>query len=255
MRPARRFVMPATVLARSDNGVVLDGVRALAFDVFGTLVDWHGSIVREGRERWAPAGYAADWAALATAWRQRYQPSLDLVRSGARPWVALDVLHRESLDAVIEQFGLSAMPESDRAELNLVWHRLAPWPDVRPALKVLENRYRLTTLSNGNRALLADLARNGRLPFHQVLGAEDFRAYKPQPAVYRGAADRLGLVPSEVAMVAAHPSDLRAAAGCGLRTVFVPRPLEWGPDGAAEAAGDGDFDLVAADLGELARHA
>lgn len=234
---------------------VLDGVRALAFDVFGTVVDWHGSIAREGAERWTGRGYQADWGALAVAWRRRYQPSMDAVRSGARPWVPLDVLHRESLELVLQESGLQRMSEAERAELNLAWHRLSPWPDVRPGLKVLENRFRLTTLSNGNRALLQDLARFGRLPFHITLGAEDFRAYKPMPAVYRGAVDRLGLKPAEVAMVAAHPDDLRAAAACGLRTVFVPRPDEWGVGHGAEQASDDEFDLVVADFETLARHA
>lgn len=226
-------------------------VRALAFDVFGTVVDWRGSIVAEGEERWEPRGVHADWAALADAWRRRYQPSLERVRAGRREWAPLDELHRESLDDLLPELGLERLGERDRAELNLVWHRLKPWPDSREGLRRLAQRFTLATLSNGNVALLEDLARNALLPFHRVLSAETFQAYKPDPRTYTGAARILGVQPEELMMVAAHTGDLRAAAASGLRTAFVARPLEWGPAGRAEEP-DADFDVVAGDLDELA---
>ena len=226
-------------------------IRALAFDVFGTVVDWRGSLVAEGAERWEPRGWHADWGALADAWRGRYQPALERVRRGERPFTSLDVLHRESLDALLPEFGLEAMGDAERAELNLAWHRLRPWPDSRPGLERLAQHHHLTTLSNGNRSLLRDLVREGRLAFHQVLSAEDFGAYKPDPRVYLGAARRLELPPGEVAMVAAHPDDLRAAAEQGLRTCYVPRPLEWGGGAPVPEAGE-EFDHVAPDLVALA---
>lgn len=226
-------------------------VRALAFDVFGTVVDWRGSIVAEGEERWAARGVRADWAALADAWRRRYQPALERVRSGDRPWTELDRLHRESLDELLPEFGLGALGESERSELNRAWHRLRPWPDSRDGLARLGRRYTLATLSNGNLELLQDLVREGDLPFHRVLSAETFRAYKPDPRTYLGAARELGVEPAELMMVAAHRDDLLAAAGCGLRTAFVWRPREWGPAPSGEAP-DPSFDVVADDLFDLA---
>ena len=225
-------------------------VRALAFDVFGTVVDWRGSIIAEGVERWTPQGVDADWARLADAWRRRYQPSLQRVRQGDREWTPLDVLHRESLDDLLPELGLAGLNEGQRADLNLVWHRLRPWPDAVTGLRRLARRFRLATLSNGNRALLEDLVRFGELPL-EVLSAEDFRAYKPDPRTYLGAAARLECEPGELMLVAAHPDDLRAAAGQGLKTACVRRPLEWGPGHDAEPA-DPAFDVVADDFVELA---
>ncbi len=227
-------------------------VRALTFDVFGTVVDWRGSIVAEGEERWTPRGARTGWAALADSWRRRYQPSLDRVRRGELPWTPLDVLHRASLDELLPDFGLEDLGEAERAELNLVWHRLRPWPDVPEGLRRLARGFTVATLSNGNLALLEDLVRGGDLPFHRVLSAETYRAYKPDPRVYRGAAADLGCAPEEVMMVAAHPSDLRAAAACGLRTAHVVRPLEWGPSGGVEEFRPDEFDIVATDFLDLA---
>lgn len=226
-------------------------IRALVFDVFGTVVDWRGSIIAEGRERWEPRGWRADWAALADDWRGRYQPSLERIRRGERPFTPLDQLHRESLDALLPDHGLAAMGEAERAELNLVWHRLRPWPDSPEGLRRLARRHHLATLSNGNRALLLDLARGAGLAFTEVLSAEDFGAYKPDPRVYLGAIAHLRLEAAEVAMVAAHPDDLRAAAGCGLKTGYVPRPLEWGSGQPPPESGE-EFDFVAPDLEALA---
>jgi 2-haloacid dehalogenase len=229
-------------------------IRALAFDVFGTLVDWRGSIIAEGRQRWEPRGIHADWPALADAWRRRYQPSLERVRSGAAPWTPLDALHRSSLDQLLPEFGLGHLGESDRRDLNAVWHRLRAWPDVRAGLEALNAGGRQTaTLSNGNLDLLRDLAAANRLPFTRILSAETFHAYKPDPRTYLGAARELGLEPGELMMTAAHVDDLRAARSHGLRTAFIARPQEWGPGAGAERPEPGEFDYQAATLAELAQ--
>ena len=226
-------------------------VKALGFDVFGTVVDWRGSIAAEGAERWEARGVHADWGALADAWRRRYQPSMERVRRGERPWTSLDRLHRESLDDLLPEVGLEGLDEPARAELNLVWHRLRPWPDAAAGLHRLAARFQLATLSNGNLELLEDLVANAGLPFHRVLSAETFHAYKPDPRTYTGAARELGVAPGELMMVAAHRQDLLAAAGCGLRTAFIWRPAEWGPAGSEERP-EPSFDVVARDLGDLA---
>lgn len=226
-------------------------VRALAFDVFGTVVDWRGSLIREGEVRWEPRGVRANWGAFADAWRQLYQPSLEKVRSGEREWVPLDILHRESLDELLPRFGLQSLDAAQREELTMAWHRLHPWPDAVEGLAELGRRFRLATLSNGNRDLLSDLVAAGGLPFHEVLSAEDFAAYKPDPRVYRGALERLGCAEGELMMVAAHPDDLLAAAAQGLRTAYVARPLEWGRGHEAPPP-DASFDVVATDFRDLA---
>ncbi len=226
-------------------------IRALAFDVFGTVVDWRGSLIREGVERWEPRGVHADWGALADAWRRLYQPSMEAVRRGERDWAPLDVLHRESLDQLLTAFGLDGLDAAQREEMTMAWHRLRPWPDAVEGMSRLGRRFRLATLSNGNRDLLADLARFGGLPFDEILSAEDFGAYKPDPRVYRGALQRLGCAEGELMMVAAHPDDLRAAAAQGLLTAYVTRPLEWGPGGEAEPA-VAAFDVVAGEFVDLA---
>jgi 2-haloacid dehalogenase len=227
--------------------------RALFFDVFGTCVDWRSAVIREGEAVGAALGLgAADWAGLADAWRGQYQPQLETVRSGARPWTKLDVLHREALDRVLSDFGLDGVPEAHRAQLNLVWHRLDPWPDTVAGLARMKSRYVIAPCSNGHIALMVDLARHAGLPWDVILGAEIARAYKPAPEVYRSSVEALGLAPGEVMMVAAHPGDLAAAARCGLRTAFVPRPAEHGPGRAADPAPERGSDVVASDFGELA---
>jgi 2-haloacid dehalogenase len=234
-RHPRPTVRSRQVIPDRPHGQSAPRPRALAFDVFGTLVDWHGSIVREGEARWAGRGVAADWGGLARAWREQYQPALEQVRSGAAPWRPLDELHRESIDRILPAFGLEGLDEAGRRELNLVWHRLDPWPDVGPGLALLAGDHTLTTLSNGNVELLRDLAAHGGLPFDEIVSAEHFGAYKPDPRVYLGLCRRLGLAPAEVMLVAAHAGDLAAAAGAGLRTAFLARPDEWGPGSGAEA--------------------
>ena len=231
----------------------LHGVRALCFDIFGTVVDWRTSIIREGQllqERLALP--AQDWPAFADAWRAGYQPAMQEVRSGALPWTDIDGLHRRILNRLLALRGL-VLAEADAAEFNRAWHRLIPWPDSVAGLYRLKQRFVITSLSNGNVALLVNMAKHAGLPWDTVLSAELFNHYKPDPEVYLGAARLLGLPPAQVMMVAAHPSDLRAAAACGLRTAYVLRPLEHGPGGPMEAYTEGEFDAVASDFIDLAR--
>jgi 2-haloacid dehalogenase len=226
-------------------------LRALVFDVFGTVVDWHSSMTDE-LARVAGGRVSADWAEVARAWRRRYRPTLDRVRNGELPWQPLDALHRLMLDEVVAEFGLESLGEDERAELVRGWHRLRPWPDTVPGMTRLHDRYILSTLSNGGVGLLVRLARAGGLPFDCVLTPELIRTYKPDPRVYRMAADLLDVPAGELLMVACHPDDLRAAAEVGLRTAYVPRPLEWGPGHQAPPPPAG-VDLVAHDLEDLAR--
>lgn len=223
-------------------------VKALCFDVFGTVVDWHGSIAAEV----ARLGLAADGGEFALAWRAGYQPAMQAVRSGALPWTDIDGLHRRILDRLLAERAL-ALPEPERVALNRVWHRLAPWPDSVAGLARLKSRFIVTTLSNGNVSLLVNMARHAGLSWDTVLSAELFNHYKPDPEVYLGAARLLGLAPAEVMMVACHPSDLDAAAACGLRTGYVHRPLERGRGSVSEPVAAGAFDLVADDFIDLAR--
>lgn len=231
----------------------MTGPEALLFDVFGTCVDWRGSMAREGAALGQRLGVeGVDWFAVADAWRGQYQPQMETVRNGRRPWVTLDTLHRESLDTVLTQFGLEDVPASERDAFTDGWRRLDPWPDVPPGLQRLRERFLLAPNSNGNIALMARLARWANLPWDAILGAETAQAYKPQPAVYLRSVEALGLAPAQVMMVAAHPNDLHAAAACGLQTAFVPRPLEYGPGQASNLAPDGSFTLVARDFVDLA---
>jgi 2-haloacid dehalogenase len=236
-------------------------IYALAFDVFGTVVDWRSSVALEVARAAVRHGAPLpdlSGEAFADAWRRRYRPSMDRVRRGEIGWTALDDLHRASLDEVLEEFGLGGaggLRPEDREELNLAWHRLRPWPDAVEGLVALRRRHVLCTLSNGNVSLLVDLARFGGLPFDCILSAELCRAYKPDPRTYRLVAELLRVPPERVLMVAAHAGDLRAAAAEGLRTAFVARPLEWGPaarDQADGPASDDSFDLVASDIVDLA---
>jgi 2-haloacid dehalogenase len=223
-------------------------VRALVFDVFGTVVDWRAGVAREVR-RLLPG---VDGEALADAWRGRYAPSMDRVRRGELPWTGLDDLHRASLDELLPEFGVPDAPEDVRAELVLAWHRLDPWPDSVEGLTRLEARYVIASLSNGNVALLVDMAKHGGLPWNAVLSAELFGHYKPDAEVYDGAARLLGLPPQQVLMVAAHVDDLVAARGRGLRTAYVHRPREHGPQAVPPPSHDPEADLSVASLPELA---
>jgi 2-haloacid dehalogenase len=232
-------------------------VSALAFDVFGTVVDWHSSIAAEVADMAGRSGLRLESGAgeaFAEEWRRRYGPSMERVRSGEIGWTALDDLHRASLDEVLGRFGMDGLAPAERERLNLAWHRLRPWPDSAEGLSRLRRRHVLCTLSNGNVALLVDLARFGGLPFDCILSAELCRAYKPDPRTYQMVPALLRLRPEQVMMVAAHASDLRAAAAEGLRTAYVDRPLEWGRagEGGGGLAPDDRFDVVAADFADLA---
>ena len=222
-------------------------VRALTFDIFGTVVDWYGSIAAE-IER---LGLPVDGGEFALAWRAGYEPAMQEVRSGALPWTNIDGLHRRILDRLLAERSIT-LPPAAADDLNRIWHRLRPWPDSVAGLAQLKARHIIATLSNGNLSLLVDMARHAGLPWDAVFSAELFGHYKPDPEVYLGAAKLLDLPPQQVMMVAAHPSDLRAAAACGLRTAYIPRPLERGPGGAMEPCAEGEFDLVADDIGQLA---
>jgi 2-haloacid dehalogenase len=227
-------------------------VRAMTFDVFGTVVDWRSSIVREGEQLTRRTGIEVDWPRFADAWRAGYGPAMRRVRSGELPWTRIDDLHRMILDRLIPEFGLTTLTAVERDDLNRVWHRLAPWPDTVSGLTRLRTRYVLATLSNGNVALLVNMAKHSGLPWDAVLSAELAHRYKPDPEVYLTAADLLGLKPEQVMMVAAHEGDLRAAAALGFKTGYVPRPLEYGPDRDIETTPDASFDVVATDFNDLA---
>ncbi|MGY1641556.1 haloacid dehalogenase type II [Geodermatophilus sp. SYSU D00703] len=223
-------------------------IHALVFDVFGTVVDWRGGVAREVRRLLGPS---VDALAVADDWRGRYVPSMDRVRSGELPWTPLDALHRSSLDDVLADAGLAATPPDVREELVLAWHRLDPWPDVVPGLTRLRRSHVLAPLSNGNVALIVDMARRAGLPWDLVLGAEVVRHYKPDPEVYDSAPQLLALAPSEVLMVAAHVDDLAAARARGLRTAYVHRPDEFGGRRVPPVS-DPDADLSVSSFEELA---
>ncbi|BBK43220.1 haloacid dehalogenase [Allostella vacuolata] len=229
------------------------GIKALVFDVFGTLVDWRGSVAREGQAWGAARGIDIDWFAFADAWRGAYHPSMDKVRKGERPWTILDVLHRETLDRLLDQFGITGLGEEDKDHWNRVWHRLTPWPDTVPGMLALKPKFILATASNGNVALLLNMAKNAGMPFDTILSAELCRHYKPDPEMYQSTYTFLGLQPHEVLMTAAHNSDLVAASKQGLRTAFFPRPTEYGPAQVKDKQADHAFDFVATDLLDLAR--
>ncbi len=243
----------ATDLAtRQQQGAVPDGVKALVFDVFGTCVDWRSGVAREAERILKPLGYSLEWRTFADAWRALYQPTMEEVRAGREPYVALDVLHRRMLDAIRPRFGLQTLDPAVADELNLAWHRLDTWPDTVPGFARLTRKYLLAPCSNGNIALMVDLARRNGLPWDAILGADIARDFKPKPAVYLLSAAALNLQPREVMMVAAHSDDLRQAAAGGLRTAHVARPGENGA-GTGESAPRVPVDIAASSMEDLAR--
>ena len=225
-------------------------IKALTFDVFGTVVDWYGSIVAEGEEFGNTHSIDVNWAQFALKWRAGYGPAMDKVRRGELPWQNIDALHRLILESLLDEFKIVDLSEANKDHLNRVWHRLKPWPDAISGLERLRKRYIVATLSNGNIALLTNMAKFAGLPWDCVLSAELTQHYKPDPEVYQTAADLLGLSPNEVMMVAAHPGDLRAAQAVGFQMALVPRPLEYGPDNVREVTAHRS-DLVANDFNEL----
>lgn len=227
-------------------------VKAMTFDVFGTVVDWRGSIISEGENVWTAKGVNVDWPEFADSWRGGYGPSMNRVRTGELPWMNIDALHRLILDELLDQHQISGLTEADKVHLNKVWHRLNPWPDVTSALARLRKRNIVASLSNGNVALLVNMARHGGYCWDCVLSAELAGHYKPDPEVYRTAASLLGLEPHAVMMVAAHNGDLIASRDVGFRTAFVHRPREFGPNQTTDLVPDSSVDVVAGDFNELA---
>ena len=231
----------------------LEGVQALVFDVFGTVVDWRSSVIAEleclGRTR----NLSRNWAEFADLWRQGYGDGMRRINDGADSWVTVDVIHRRKLDQLLRQFEVPGLKEDEIDHLNRIWHRLSPWPESVEGLARLKARYIVSTLSNGGVGLLVNMAKFGGLPWDCVLSSEMFGRYKPDPRVYAGAARLLGLAPDEVGMVAAHGHDLLGAQAAGLRTIFVPRPDEYGPDKAFKPPeSTNKFDIVADGFVELA---
>ncbi|WP_321963190.1 haloacid dehalogenase type II [Paraburkholderia sp. J7] len=227
-------------------------IKALVFDVFGTVVDWRSGVAREAAaflQRHAPQLDAFEFA---DAWRREYSPSMEEIRSGRRPYVRLDVLHRENLVRVLERSGIAGVTNAEIDALNLAWHRLDPWPDALGALTRLKRRYIIAPLSNGNIRLMVDMAKRAGLPWDAILGAEVVRAYKPSPQVYSETVDILGLAPAELCLVAAHNGDLAAARRLGLSTAFVVRPTEHGPGQKTDLKAEQAWDFVVDDLNELA---
>tara|TARA_Y100001960_G_scaffold316184_1_gene382762 strand:- start:3277 stop:3981 length:705 start_codon:yes stop_codon:yes gene_type:complete len=227
-------------------------IKALHFDVFGTVVDWRESIAREAEKILGREGFSCDWHAFADAWRSKYQPAMEEVRSGCRAWAKLDDLHLENLDGVLDEFCVPSLGDVDREHLNMAWHRLEPWPDVVAGMHRLRREYILATLSNGNVSLIVDMAKRAGLPWDAVLGAEVVRAYKPQPEAYLRNSEILNLKPSECLMVAAHNSDLISAGALGYRTAFVFRRTEHGPNQSIDLEPADEFDFIAEDFLDLA---
>ena len=231
----------------------LSQVKALVFDVFGTVVDWRTSLINDFTKWGAANGKTGDWTALVDGWRAVYAASMDEVRKPPeRGYVILDTLHRQSLEKLVEQLGISALDDADLHYLTMGWHRLHPWPDSVSGLTRLKTKYIIGTLSNGNVALLTEMAKFAKLPWDVILSAELFEHYKPDAETYLGAARLLCLSPAQVMMVAAHNHDLKAAQKLGLKTGFVARPTEYGPLQKYDLEAKGDWDVVAKDFGELA---
>ena len=225
--------------------------KALFFDIFGTVVDWRGGVAREASAVLVPLGFAIDALAFADAWRAEYQPGMEEVRNGTIPFSKLDVLHRRNLERFLPRFGVMGLSEATLRDLTLAWHRLDAWPEVLAALARLKTKFLIAPVSNGNISLMADLARRNQFPWDAILGAEIAGYYKPKPRVYEAACVAFDLAPAQCMMVAAHSSDLKAAAACGLRTAHIARPNENGP-GKGESAPTVPVDFAAKDLANLA---
>ena len=227
-------------------------IKILAFDVFGTVVDWRSSVIAEAEQLGKSKGLNIDGPALADAWRAAYRPALDRVRSGELPWTKLDTLHRMSLDKILEDFKIESLTEQDKEHFNRIWHRLQPWPDSIPGLQRLKTGFIITTLSNGNISLLTDMAKHAALPWDCILSAENVRHYKPDAEIYRLPSELFDVKPEQVMLVAAHEHDLQAAQKHGLRAAYVHRPLEHGAGKSSALAVSGLYDVRAADFLDLA---
>lgn len=224
-------------------------IKVIAFDVFGTTVDWHGSIMQEIQQM----GLNIDADQFANAWRSGYEPAMAEVRKGAKTWAKIDVLHRMILDRILDDFKVTHLSEEQIQHLNLIWHRLHPWADTVEGLLLLKRRFKIVTLSNGNLGLLANMAKFAGLPWDLILSAEVFRHYKPDPETYLGVADIFDVQPQEVMLVATHTNDLKAAKSYGLKTAYVHRSLEFGANQVKPMPDVSDFDLSATDFIDLAK--
>lgn len=249
---AMRAAVPTVALAQAKPGASSEGIKALVYDVFGTCTDWRNGVARDAERILKPLGYNIDWLAFADAWRALYQPTMEGVRSGREPFVKLDVLHRRMLDQIRPKFGLEKLDAKVADDLNLAWHRIDTWPDVVPGFTRLQTKFFLAPCSNGNIALMVDVARRNKFHWDAVLGSEIARNFKPTPSVYLMTAAALNLRPEEVMMCAAHSDDLRSAAQNGLRTAHIARPGENGP-GTGETAPRVAVDFAASSMEDLAR--
>jgi 2-haloacid dehalogenase len=235
-----------------ENAVMGTQVRALVFDVFGTVVDWRRTVIHEGQAFGQARGISVDWAEFADEWRiDGYLSGVGRVARGEWPWMTADAIHRRKLEELLERLGLTGLSEEEIDQFNRVWHRLNAWQDAIPGLALLRERYTVAALSNGNVALLTNMAKWARLPWDFIFGADLFQAYKPDARVYRGAAELLGHQPDELMMVAAHVGDLRGARAAGLQTAYVYRPLEYG-DNVKEPETDSSAEVNATDFVDLA---
>ncbi len=246
------LLTPVFAQARQSGTPAVSGVKAMIFDTFGTVVDWRSSIAEEGVVWGKAKNLNIDWAHFADRWRAGYGPVMDKVRKGELPWTKLDDLHRMLLEDLLLEFKITGLTEEEKDHWNKVWHRLKPWPDSVTGLTRLKKRYTIAPLSNGNIALMTDMAKHSGLPWDVILGAELARHYKPDKEVYLSAVEFLGLKRSEVMMCAAHLGDLRAARDLGLRSAFIHRPKEYGPVRPGDTAKPGEFDLMVEDIVELA---
>ena len=236
-------------MSRNEN---ISGVRALTFDVFGTVVDWRSSIIRELTALGRSKGIDADWEKFADRWRGGYAPAMNRVRTGELPWTSIDALHRMVLEGLLDEFGIKDLNESEKNHLNNAWHRLDPWPDSVAGIERIRRRYIAATLSNGNVSLLVNMAKHGGINWDCILSAELAGHYKPDKEVYLTAVNLLGLEPGNVMMVAAHSDDLSAAQSFGLKAAFVKRPMEFGPSGKPDDPEGMPFELIANDFLDLA---
>jgi 2-haloacid dehalogenase len=242
---------PRRARAQGAGSLPMPDVKALVFDTFGTVVDWRNGVARESERILKPMGYTIDWLAFADAWRKEYDPSMEEIRSGRRPFAKLDILHRENLERVLSRFGIGKLADPTLAELTLAWHKLDAWPDVGPAFARLHKRFLMAPCSNGNIALMADVGRRNNLPWDAILGSEIAQGYKPQPKVYLMTCEAFNLKPEQVMMCAAHSGDLSSAQKLGLRTGHIGRPGEGGP-GTGESAPKGSFDVVGKNFNDFA---
>ncbi|MCH8013797.1 MAG: haloacid dehalogenase type II [Candidatus Dadabacteria bacterium] len=231
----------------------LSTVKALTFDVFGTVVDWRSSVIRECTELGKREGIIADWASFADKWRGGYAPAMDQVRKGELSWKSIDELHRMVLERLLEEFNITELTEDEKVHLNKAWHRLTPWADSVEGLLRLKEKYIVATLSNGNISLLVNMAKYSGLPWDCILSSELAKHYKPDKEVYLTAASLLDLDPEQIMMCAAHRDDLEAASALGFKTAYISRPLEFGPEGKTDEIEDMPFDIIAQDILDLAQ--